>query len=116
VTISNPFNHTIAIEFYIGRTFLKENHLQEVRAMEFAKEFDKARVKAIRTNDSIIEGSLPQNPTSGYALRYKEIIEEFKSSNKLTALNKMPHMKMYCERLEFKNYLKRKENNMQELG
>jgi len=86
VTVTNPFNHTIAIEFYIGRTFLKENHLSEIRAFEYAKEFDKARIKAIRTNDSIIEGSVPHKPESKYAIRYKEIIEEFKSSNKLSAL------------------------------
>lgn len=86
------------MEFYIGRNYLKEHHYSEIRSTEYTKEFDKARVKAIRTNDNILEGPFPTNPQSEYAKRYKNIIDEFKSTNKLAALLKLPHVKMWCER------------------
>jgi len=116
VTVSNPFNHTIAVEFYISRNQLKHMHLAEIKAYEYAKELDKARVKAMKQQVDIFDN--PINPNSDYAKRYKNVVEEFKSSSKHSALTKLPFMKIYCEREEFKAYLKRKEQDpyTQELG
>lgn len=118
VTVSNPFNHTIAIEFYIGRNTLRQMHLAETKAYEYQKEFDKARLKAMKQNDSGIDGLISANPASEYAKRYRAIIDEFKSSNKLSALTKLPHMKLWCEREEFKELMQRKTKHpdMQDLG
>ena len=55
VTVNNPFNHTIAIEFYIGRNHLKHFHKSEIEAHEYQLNFDKARIKAIRSTDANLQ-------------------------------------------------------------
>jgi hypothetical protein len=111
VTVSNPFNHTLAIEFYIGRNYLKHTHLSEKKAYDFNKEFDKARIKAMRTNDNIVYEPTPSNPASEYAKRYRYIIDDFRATNKYSALNRLPFMKIWCDREEYKALQKRKEQD-----
>lgn len=82
----NPFNHTIAVEFYIGRNFLKEKHYQEIKVYDYYRDLDKARIKAMRPNDNVLEGSIPIHPQSEFAKRYSAILEEFKSQSKMSAI------------------------------
>jgi hypothetical protein len=73
---------------------------------QHTRDYDRARVRAIRPQEK--EGALP-TLQSEYLKRYTETIEEFKSRHKITALEKLPNLKTWCERQEFVNYLKRKD-------